>query len=224
MSTAFPAFALLVLNTGPCLLQSQFTLSTTTVNRTTTREVVQGNLYSLENSVVIFEVSSPVNQLMWLKKDTVDIYYPEENKLFRILTRDTLPGANTSVSRFLNYDLEHRLHRAGFVTLKATYKADTVFHHWEKKGFPEIITGNVDEDLVLFRSSGRGWSLEFKTWDHREIEGKRYPHFLRTTVTRGRTKRVEELRLASILLNRPLPERLAGFSIPPDAEVKRVEW
>lgn len=222
--TAFFLLAGLLLSQNPAVFSADFTLSTSITDSKTTREVVRGNLYSLENSMLIFEVSSPVNQLMWIKKDTVDIYYPEEKKLFRILTRDTLPTANTSVSHFLSYDLEYRLHRAGFVTLKAIYKGDTVFHYWEKKGFPEIVTGSVEDDLVLYRSSGRGWSLEFKTWDYRQVEGKRYPHFLRSTVTKGRVKRVEELRLANIQLNRPLPGHLAASNIPGDTEVKIVEW
>ena len=160
---------------------------------------------------------------MWIKRDTTDIYYPEEKRLIRILSKNTLPTSNTTLTRLLNFDLEHRLHLAGFTTLKATYKDDTVFHYWEKQNFPEVVTGTIGDDLVLYRTKGRGWNFELKLWDYESLEGKRYPHFLRSRVTAGGVTKTEELRLMNIQPHKNLPQHLADFAIPSDARVETIE-
>ncbi len=217
-------FALLVVNPSYTEFQAQFTLTTRRTQRTTTTEVAKGNLYSLKGQVLLFEVSSPVHQLMWIKKDTLDIYYPEEKKLFRIISRDTLPTSNSTVPQLFNFDFEHQLHAAGFKVTKSENKEDTLLLHWKKQNLPEIITGSIGENFVLYRTSGRGWNLEVKLWDYRSIDGKRYPHFMRSTVTKGRFTKTEELRLAHIETNQPLPRHLVDFKVPSDAEIKIVEW
>jgi len=218
---------LLVVNPSYTELQAQFTLTTRRTQHTTTTEVAKGNLYSLKGQVLLFEVSSPVHQLMWIKKDTLDIYYPGEKKLFRIISTDTLPTQNTSVSRMFNLDFEHQLHAAGFKVTKSENKGDTLLLHWnnpEVRASPEIVTGSIGEDFVLYRACGRGWNLEVKLWDYRGIDGKRYPHFMRSTVTKGRFTKTEELRLAHIQTNQPLPRHLVEFVIPEDAEIKTTVW
>ena len=220
----FSLLTLLFANSNHCSLTANFTLTTIIQERSTTTEVVKGSLYLLDGPVMLFEVSSPVSQLMWIKQDTVDIYYPDEKKLFRIISRDTLPAQNTSVSKLFNLDFEHQLHAAGFKVTKSENKGDTLLLHWKKQNLPEIITGTIGEDFVLYRTRGRGWSLEIKFWDYRSIDGKRYPHFMRSTVTKGRFTKTEELRLANIETNQPLPQHLAEFKIPSDAEIKIVEW
>ncbi len=223
----FLILAFFSVNTTESLLRAEFTLTTTLTERTTDTEVVKGNLYLLTGPVVLFQVSSPVNQLMWVRRDTTDIYYPEEHKLFRIVSRDTLPTSNSTVPQLFNLDFEHQLHATGFKVTKSENKGDTLLLHWnnpEVRASPEIVTGSIGKDFVLYRTSGRGWSLEVKLWDYRSIDGKRYPHFMRSTVTKGRFTKTEELRLAHIQMNQSLPRHLAEFVIPEDAEIKITEW
>ena len=220
----FLILAFFSVNTTESLLRAEFTLTTTLTERTTDTEVVRGNLYLLTGPVVLFQVSSPVNQLMWVRRDTTDIYYPEEHKLFRIISSDTLPNHHSTISQLFNFDFEHQLHAAGFKVTKSENKGDTLLLHWKRQNLPEIVTGSIGEDFVLYRAGGRGWNLEVKLWDYRSIDGKRYPHFMRSTVTTGRFTKTEELRLANIETNQPLPRHLVDFKVPSDAEIKIVEW
>lgn len=227
MAGLFLVFLLQSANSRECALKADFTLETIITERTTTTEVVKGSLYMLEGPVLLFEVLSPVSQLMWIKTDTVDIYYPEEKKLFRIISRDTLPTRNTSVSHMFNLDFEHQLHAAGFKVTKSENKGDTLLLHWnnpEVRASTEIVTGSIGENFVLYRTSGRGWSLEVKLWDYRNIDGKRYPHLMRSKLKKGKLTRIEELRLKEVEVDVALPSYLADFKIPKDAEVKIVEW
>ncbi|TKJ42666.1 hypothetical protein CEE36_07130 [candidate division TA06 bacterium B3_TA06] len=218
---------LLAVNPSYTELQAQFTLTTIFTQRSTRKEVVKGNLYAPKEGVLLFEVSSPVHQLMWIKKDTLDIYYPEEKKLFRIISRDTLPTSNSIAPQLFNLDFEHQLHAAGFKVTKSENKGDTLLLHWnnpEVRASTEIVTGSIGENFVLYRTSGRGWSLEVKLWDYRNVDGKRYPHLMRSKLKKGKLTRIEELRLKEVEVDVALPSYLADFKIPKDAEVKIVEW
>jgi hypothetical protein len=230
-----PFLILALLTADHCLLQSQFTLSTIMINKSTTKEVVKGNLYVVNERVLIFEVSDPVNQLMWFKPDTVDIYYPDEKKLFRILSHDTLPTQKTSISGVFNMDFEHQLHLAGLKVYKARRSADTIMFYWEFKqasrntsrntrNTPEIVTGRIGEDFVLYRTQTKGLKIEFQLGKYETLGAKRYPSFLRSVVEQGRMKKIEELRLAGVKTDAPLPNYLADFRIPADATIKTVQW
>jgi hypothetical protein len=230
-----PFLILLVFGADHCLLQGQFILSTVIIDKSTTKDVVKGNLYVVNEQVLLFEVSDPVNQLMWFKPDTVDIYYPEERKLFRILSHDTLPTRNTTISGVLNMDFEHQLHLAGLKVYKARRSADTIMFYWEFKQSsrntsrntsrtPEIVTGRIGEDLVLYRAQVKGLKIEFQLGKYETLDTKRYPSFLRSVVEQGKMKKIEELRLSGVKTNTPLPKHLADFKIPADATVKTVEW
>lgn len=223
----FLILAFFSVNTTESLLRAEFTLTTTLTERTTDTEVVRGNLYLLAGPVVLFQVSSPVNQLMWVRRDTTDIYYPEERKLFRIISSDTLPRHHSTISQLFNFDFEYQLHAAGFKVTKSENKGDTLLLHWknpEVRASTEIVTGSIGENFVLYRTSGRGWSLEVKLWDYRNIDGKRYPHLMRSKLKKGKLTRIEELRLKEVEVDVALPSYLADFKIPKDAEVKIVEW
>ncbi|MBN2379230.1 hypothetical protein JXM67_05455 [candidate division WOR-3 bacterium] len=220
---------LVLLSADPCLA-ADFTLATVTKERNTTeKEVVRGDLYVMEAGTVIFAVSSPVNQIMWLKKDTTDIYYPLEGKLFRILTRDSLPDKNTNVSRFIGIDFENQLHKAGLKVKKTESRGDTILLYWTFKQAPtnldiEIETGRIGEDLVLYRSSAKGNKLEFQFRDFRIAGGKRVPHHLRSMFISRKFSRIEDLRLGKIQTDASLPQSLDGFEFPEDTEIKIVEW
>jgi len=211
-----------------CQLQAEFTLSTITKHSNfTSKEVVTGHIYLLEEPMILFEVSSPITQLMWIKRDTVDIYYPEEHKLFRIISRDSLPSQKTTIPHILNLDLEHQLHLAGLRIKKEERKGDTTFLHWQvnpndsHNAKPsEIITGRVGEDLVVYRVKSKGIKIEFQFREYTTLEGKRYPTHLRSVVRNKREVRIESLHLKRIRVNTSLPSRLAKFEIPKDAVIK----
>jgi hypothetical protein len=219
----YPLFlALQIISARTCDFSGEFTLTTTVSERTADTEVVSGKLYTLEEPSVIFEVLSPIKQLMWVKRDTTEIYYPDEKKFFRIISTDTLLTTNSNVTQLFNFDLEHQLHLIGFKTFKAMYNGDTVFHYWEKENYPKVVTGTIGDDLVIYQTSERGWSLEFSLWDYRNIDGKRYPHSMRSTVKIGKNSRSEELHLEAVQRNQPLPKYLAELTIPTDVEVKVI--
>lgn len=221
---------LLLFNAEDCLVQSSFTLTNITVDKgDTEKEVVRGNLYLLDDPAILFEVTSPVNQLMWIKRDTTDIYYPDENKFFRILSHDTLPTTSTTVSQMMSFDFERRLHEAGLKIVSVNMVADTLFFHWEPKKksivkFPDIVTGSIGDNLVIYRGEGKGWSLELKLAEYVRLKGRPVPLFMRSKLTKGKLTRIEELRLADAETDSPLPAHLQDYKIPSDAETKVVEW
>jgi hypothetical protein len=222
--------SLFLLSTDHCLVQSSFTLTNITIDKgNTEKEVIRGNLYLLDDPAILFEVTSPLSQLMWIKRDTTDIYYPDENKFFRILSHDTLPTTSTTVSQMMNFDFEHRLHEAGLKIVSVNMIGDTLFFHWEPKKktlvkFPEIVTGSIGDNLVVYRGKGKGWSLELKLADYVRLKGRRTPLFMRSKLVKGKLTRIEELRLADAATDKSLPEHLRDYPIPEDAETKVVEW
>ncbi len=206
-------------------MESDFTLTTTVVDNKKTAEVVRGKLYLLEGPVVSFETTSPVNQLMRVTRDTTDIYYPKENKLFRIISKSSLPGANSSVSKVFDMDIEKQLHDAGLRVERSFKKGDTTLMRWGASNSPEAITGRIGDDLVVFRTSGKGWAVELQLRDYRKIGDKRYPHHLRSIVTKPGLKKTEELRLENSKLNTPLPARFdEDWAKYQGVEIKTVEW
>ncbi len=217
-----------LLSASSCRIAADFTLSTVTADKgRMNMEVVRGKLYICYEPIVIFDVCEPLNQIMWIKPDTTDIYYPDENKLFRLLTNDSLPTQKTTIPQILDFDYERNLHRAGFKVNKSENKGDTLLLYWyhpKYTNLPKVITGSIDESFVLYRTSGKGWSIEFQLRGYEELNGKLIPHHLRSIVKKGKFLRTEELRLENIKTNTPLSSRLSNYKIPKDAETKVIDW
>lgn len=221
----FLIFNLIAVSDQACLFKSDFTLTTTTFEKKKTVEVVRGKLYLVEGPVILFETSSPVNQLMRIRHDTTDIYYPEENKLFVLISKGNIPGKNTSISGVLELNIEKELHDAGFRVERPFKKGDTTLLRWQAPDQPGIITGSIGEDLVILRTSGKGWAVELQFRDYRQIGGKRYPLHLRSIVTKPGIKKMEELRLEKPLLDAPLPDGYReDWTKREGVEIKTVEW
>ena|GEM_PF-1873758 len=211
-------------------LSADFILATVTKERgSTDKEVVRGELYVMESGTVIFSVSTPVNQIMWLKRDTTDIYYPDEKKLFRILSKDSLPDRNTNVSRLLGFDFENQLHKAGLKVEQTEKRGDTTVLIWAFVKKPtkiniEIETGRIADDLVLYRTRAKGTKLEFQFRDFRIADDRRVPHHIRSMFISRKFSKIEDLRLESINTDVVLPDNLIVTQFPGNTEIKIVNW
>lgn len=212
-------------NTPEAMIAGDFVISTLIIEKKKSLDVVQGKFYLAEPHCLLFETSSPVHQLMKIRYDTTEIYYPEEAKLFRIVYKKGVPDENLSLTDIFNTDIEKALHDAGLRVDKFFNKGDTVFMNWSGHSPGSVTTARVNDNLVLCRTKGKNWSLDLEMRNYRNLNGKSYPEHMRSIVKTKGFEKIEELRLGDVKTGITLPDVFfENWCTIPGIVLKAVDW
>lgn len=189
-------------------------------------ESVEGELYFLSPVRIFVKVRSPVKQILYLQRDILTIYYPEEKKGFRMRSKNffQVPFA----SSLANIRIESVLSQAGYKKAKEKKRGDEVREVWKpgKKG----ITG----EITLKRSKGVLRTLEvelkgigkFTTSyeDYVAVGDRKIPRRIHiVSEVKGRRSE-EEIRFSMLEVLERVPPEIEGFRIPPGAKVEEIEF
>lgn len=195
-----------------------------------TIEAVKGAIFYQKGGRLTLEVNFPLNQIMLIDGKSMLIYYPDENKGFRIESRFpfSLPLIGP-VLLSLNHPSE--LSKLGFKLLKYEEDSGKLYTYWEppkgrKKELGLLILGVEGEKLFYTETQGSDGRPLLRTWYHKHIEykGRFIPvDFSTEREINGRGVR-EHIVFSDVKLNSPIPERVLNFRIPEAAKVKEIRW
>ncbi|HID11442.1 MAG TPA: hypothetical protein EYP17_09115 [Candidatus Latescibacteria bacterium] len=209
-------------------LQVSFNRTYVQVGRT---EEVSGTLYYRarpERTVV--RVEEPLKQWMVLEGGRLEIFYPEERRAFRILSKH--PTNLPFFQAFLGALKEdYGLRKSGYALLGHEVRGDTLLTYWNppkklKKALGRFTLAYVGDKIIRAELRGlRGELLSRVLYgDHFPYAGAFLPlHIFTVRYTRSDTI-YEEITYREPKCDFPLPEEVLQFRIPDDMEVEEVCW
>lgn len=189
-------------------------------------ESVEGELYFLSPVRIFVKVRSPVKQILYLQRDILTIYYPEEKKGFRMRSKNffQVPFA----SSLANIRIESVLSQAGYKKTKEKKRGNEVMEVWKpgKKG----ITG----EIRLRRSKGvlRTLEVELKGVgkfitsyeDYVEVGNREVPRRIHVVSEVKGRRSEEEIRFSMLKVLERIPPEIEGFRIPSGVKVEEIEF
>lgn len=184
--------------------------------------------YDMKTTFMI--VNSPVNQRMMYLEDTLKIYYPESNQLF-IFTSEQPFNLPFFQAFFAVVNNDYGLSEAGFSLESTTIHSDTLISRWKLvpspgKGAGETILKFLDEKIVsidLFDSEGVLISQNTLE-DHFEYASFYFPRQIIKQVYNQDNSTTEQVQFSNTRFNTLLPDSIQRYMIPPNAELKVIEW
>lgn len=193
-------------------------------------ERISGIVYYQGPEKVLVQVQRPVNQIMVVTGNRLIIYYPDDNRAFRITSRGpvSLPFAQifTSIAKE-----DYGLSDLGYVLANSEFRGDTLFTYWHppvraKNLLGESVLGEVYEKLVYVETRGPKGQLMSRSRlsEHLDLQGLYFPGEVLTEVHADFGISTERTVYENVELNVDLPEWVTGFSIPDSADVKEIEW
>ncbi len=190
-----------------------------------------GVIYYNQEKALTAHVTSPLDQWMIFKGDTLSIYYPDENKLIKMPSRSgevTLP----IFQLLINTNLEDLgLVKAGYTLNDTRVENGKITAVWKppstaKKILGDLIATYMHDSLisiVAFDPKDRVVSRQIFS-NYMESEGKLFPGHLEVTKYGKVDSVFEIIHLNDVTFNAEISDELLNPAIPNDVEATTIEW
>lgn len=195
-----------------------------------TKEVVRGSIYYEPQGRTIVEVTHPILQYMIFSDKQWTVYYPDKetaytihgNQPFQIPFVDILQASLKEDFGLMN---------DGFQLQKHEVYKDTIVTFWGAGGSfnnIQLKLMQVKEKYVSFEMlEGDSVRIRSTFKAHDQIGDKFFPIEVFSEIFPGwggyRQMITETLYVRNQQINRPFPERITGFEIPAEIEVKTLD-
>lgn len=194
-------------------------------------QITKGEFFYESPKKMTAKVSEPVNQLMFITENIMTIYYPAENRAFRIKSEDpiALPFAQFFM---LAVEEDYGLEEMGYTLTKHEIKGDTLYTYWDpqpkyKKLLGVFILGETDRGIVYTEAKTPDGNPKVRSFYAKHIKqgnsylpAEIYSEFYHESG--GTTK--EHLRFYDLKLDIVTPEWIQEFELPDSVSLKEVEW
>lgn len=211
-------------------LSLEFTRELTENGKT---EHIAGTLhYDVKAARVVVEVTKPVKQIMVVKDNVLEIYYPVEKQAFRFISEGRVPLPFVE-SIIQTTQTEYGLTAIGYTLDKHDVVEEVLYTYWKPPEKAKDTLGNV----ILGMHNDRLISAEVKNPEGYIIGRSRYQNHSKiginyipmevTSSTYGEKSEVlqqEKIVYSNPQANIETPNPILNFTIPESIEVKEIKW
>ena len=191
-------------------------------------EVSTGTVhYDAEDSRVIVEVYAPIKQIMVLKDNVLEIYYPVENRAFRFIAKARVPLPFVE-SLLQSIEVEYGLTAIGYSLDRHQIVNDVLYTYWTPPAKAKDTFGTV----VIGSHKGRLVSVEVRTPDdqlatkslfrnHTKLGDRHFPMEVNYSLYGQNAELIEQQRI--IYSSPQLNGQPFQFEIPKSVKVKEFK-
>ena len=211
-------------------LSLEFTRELTENGKT---ENIAGTLhYDVKAARVVVEVTQPVKQIMVVKDNVLEIYYPIEKQAFRFISEGRVPLPFVE-SIIQTTQAEYGLTAIGYTLDKHDVVEEVLYTYWKP---PEKAKGTLGS-VILGMHNDRLISAEIKNPAGYIIGRSRYQnhskigiHYIPMAVTsstynaKSEVIQHEQIIYSNPEVNTKTPNPMLNFTIPESVEVKESKW
>ena len=196
-------------------------------------EHIAGTLhYDVKAARVVIEVTKPVKQIMIVKDNVLEIYYPAEKQAFRFISEGRVPLPFVE-SIIQSTQAEYGLTAIGYTLDKHDVVNEVLYTYWNppdqaKDKLGSVILGMHDDRLILAEiKNPEGYIIGRSRYQNHSKIGTNYIPMEVTSSTYG--TKSEILQHEQIVYNNPqvnieTPNPILNFTIPKSVEVKESKW
>ena len=196
-------------------------------------EHIAGTLhYDVKAARVVIEVTKPVKQIMVVKDNVLEIYYPVEKQAFRFISEGRVPLPFVE-SIIQSTQAEYGLTAIGYTLDKHDVVDEVLYTYWNppekaKDTLGSVILGMHNDRLILAEiKNPEGYIIGRSRYQHHSKIGTNYIPMVVTSSTYG--TKSEVLQHEQIVYNNPQvnvepPNPILNFTIPKFVEVKEIKW
>ena len=211
-------------------LSLEFTRELTENGKT---EHIAGTLhYDVKTARVVVEVIKPVKQIMVVKDNVLEIYYPVEKQAFRFISEGRVPLPFVE-SIIQSTQAEYGLTAIGYTLDKHDVVDAVLYTYWRppekaKDTLGSVILGMRDDRLISAEiKSPEGYIIGRSRYQNHSKIGINYIPMEVTSSTYGAKSEVlqhEQIVYSNPKVNTKTPNPMLNFTIPESVEVKETKW
>lgn len=211
-------------------LSLDFTRELTENNKT---EHITGTLhYDVKTARVVVEVTKPIQQIMVVKENTLEVYYPIEKQAFRFIAEGRIPLPFIE-SIIQSTQAEYGLTAIGYTLDKHDIIDKVLYTYWKppeksKEQLGTVILGMRDDKLISAEvKDPKGHIIARSLYQKHSKIGIHSIPMTVTSSTYG--PKSEVLQREKIVYNNPQvntePQNpILNFTIPESVKIKEIKW
>lgn len=211
-------------------LSLEFTRELTENGRT---EYIAGTLhYDVKAARVVVEVTQPVKQIMVVKDNVLEIYYPVEKQAFRLISEGRVPLPFVE-SIIQTTQAEYGLTAIGYTLDKHDVVEEVLYTYWKppekaKDTLGSVILGMHNDRLISAEvKNPEGYIIGRSRYQNHSKIGINYIPMEVTSSTYNAKSEViqrEQIVYSNPEVNTKTPNPMLNFTIPESVEVKESKW
>ena len=196
-------------------------------------EYITGTLhYDVKTARVVVEVNQPLQQLMIVKDNVLEIYYPIDKQAFRFISEGRVPLPFVE-SIIQSTQAEYGLTAIGYTLDKHDVVDEVLYTYWappkEAEGkLGPIILGMRDDRLTSTEvQNPKGHIIGRSRYEDHSKIGTSYIPMTITSSMFGEKSEVlqrEKIVYSSPEINAETSKAMLNFVIPESVEVKEIKW
>lgn len=192
------------------------------VQQGTKKQVFSGNILFNIPDIFYLHLYSPINQIFFIKKDSLFIYYPVDKRAFKGIVRN--PMNNPLFNMMIGTNKRIDLTPYHFRFLRKITKGDTIYSEWveNKKGIPVVKIGRLNGKQISFEIDGKDKKLLAKTEYKKHIKaGKIYfPVKTYSIIILPNDTLKETVEYSDIMMDSLVPDSVKNFHFPEGIKVE----
>ena len=196
-------------------------------------EHITGTLhYDVKAARVVVEVIKPVKQIMVVKDNVLDIYYPVEKQAFRLISEGRVPLPFVE-SIIQTTQAEYGLTAIGYTLDKHDVVEEVLYTYWKppekaKDTLGNVILGMHNDRLISAEvKNPEGYIIGRSRYQNHSKIGINYIPMVVTSSTYDAKSEViqrEQIAYSNPEVNTKTPNPMLNFTIPESVEVKESKW
>lgn len=196
-------------------------------------EHIAGTLhYDIKAGRAVVEVTQPLKQIMTVKDNVLEIYYPVEKQAFRFTSEGRVPLPFVE-SIIQSTQVEYGLTALGYILDRHDIVDEVLYTHWSppakaKDKLGHVILGMRDDRLISAEvKNPEGHIIGRSRYQNHSKIGTNYIPMAVTSSTYGEKSEVhqhEKIIYSNPQVNAETPNPILNFTIPKSVEVKEVKW
>ncbi len=211
-------------------LSLDFTRELTENNET---EHIAGTLHcDVKASRVVVEVNRPLKQIMVVRDNVLEIYYPVEKQAFRFTSEGRVPLPFVE-SIIQSTQAEYGLTAIGYTLGKHDIMDETLYTYWAppkkaKDKLGSVILGMRDDRLISAEiKNPKGHIIARSHYQQHSKIGANYIPMTVISSTYDEKSEIhqrEHISYSNPQVNADPPNAMLNFTVPESVEVKEIKW
>ena len=196
-------------------------------------ENIAGTLhYDVKAARVVVEVAKPVKQIMVVKDNILELYYPVEKQAFRFISEGRVPLPFVE-SIIQTTQAEYGLTAIGYTLDKHDVVEEVLYTYWKppekaKDTLGSVILGMHNDRLISAEiKNPEGYIIGRSRYENHSKIGINYIPMTVTSSTYNAKSEViqhEQIVYSNPEVNTKVPNPMLNFTIPESVEVKESKW
>ncbi len=196
-----------------------------TVQEGPKKQLFSGDIFLKIPDIFYLHLYKPVNQIFFIKKESLFIYYPVDKRGFKGISKNPMNNPLFNMMIIANKRID--LTPYNFRFLRRGMNGDTLYSEWveNEKGLPIIRIAKLDGKQILFEVYGKDKKLIARTTyiNHIKIGDFYFPLHSYSFVILSKDTLKEDVEYKDIKIDSMIPDTIKNFHFPKGIKIDAIQ-